>query len=323
MRTLLIVAAFASLGFAADPSVVRSKLRPPSRGFQLRMAPFTVPPGEREVCQAIRVPVHHDVDIDRITIRTPSGPTFATHHFAIFIADADASNLPFDGPVTDVGCVGAGGALVSPILAFVQRLKGDVVRFPKGVGVSVGPEHVLLLNSHYVNVGDAPVTLDVAVNFRKAAHGSVEHHAKSFQLGIANIDVPAEGTASVSANWGVPFPMTIVWASSHSHKHTTSADVDAVEDGVTKPLVHTTSYSEPDFAYFPPPTLRLVPGDAIRWTCNYRNTTDHVVTFGVTSEDEMCFAVGFFLTDDDGPVPPLPPQRLCSDDGLGLVCPIN
>jgi hypothetical protein len=37
----------------------------------------------------------------------------------------------------------------------------------------------------------------------------------------------------------------------------------------------------------------------------------------------MCFAVGFFVTDDDGPIPELPPQRFCFGDQLGLVCPSN
>src|SRR5262249_21338957 len=230
-----------------------AKLHRPARGFQLRMSPFSVPPGEREVCQAIRLPIHRDMDVDRITVRTPSSVTVETHHFAIFLADATAPDLPLDGPVTNVGCAGVGGAVVSPILGFVQRLNGDVIRFPKKVGVTIGPEHVLLLNSHYVNVGDAPVTLDVAVNFRKAKRGTITQHAKSFHLGAANIDVPVGGTASVSADWPVPFPMTIVWASSHSHKHTTSVDVDAVSGDGVRPLVHTTSYAEPDFAYFAPP----------------------------------------------------------------------
>jgi hypothetical protein len=286
------------------------------------MTPFSVPPGEREVCQAVRLPVDHPMDVDRITVRMPSSPTLATHHLAIFLADANAPNLPLDGPVTNVGCTGVGGALVSPILGFVQRLNGDVIRFPKGVGVTVGPEHALLFNSHYVNAGDAPVTLDVAVNFRKAKRGAIKRHAKSFQLGAVDIAVPVGGTSSTSVEWAVPFPMTVVWTSSHSHKHTTSVDVEAVSGGSVRPLVHTTSYSEPDFAYFPPPDLRLVPGDA-RWTCNYRNTTDRLVTFGVTADDEMCFAVGFFVTDDDGPLPALPPSRLCFGNGLGLVCPVN
>jgi hypothetical protein len=324
MRVVAFLVALAATALAADPVMVKTKLRKPSRGFQLRLAPFEVPPArEREVCQAVRLPISRPIDIDRITVRMPSSPTLASHHLAMFIADANATDLPLDGPVDNVGCTGVGGDLVGPILGFVQRLNGDVIRFPKGVGVTIGPDQVLLLNSHYVNAGDAPVMLDVAVNFRKAKRGAVKRHAKSFQLGTLDITVPVGGTASATSEWAVPFPMTLVWASSHSHKHTTSVDVDVVTGGVIRPVVRTTSYAEPDFTYFQPSELRLVPGDSIRWTCNYRNTTDRLVTFGVTAEDEMCFAVGFFLTDDDEPLPELPPGRLCFGNGLGLVCPLN
>jgi len=317
----LLALVVASAADARDRGV--TKLKKPARGFQMRTARFSVPTGEREICQAIRLPITKPVDVDRITVRMPQGLTMASHHFAMFLADATAPNLPLDGPQDDVGCVGAGGSLISPILAFVQRVGGDTITFPKGVGVTLSPTQVLLFNSHWVNVGDAPVDVDVAVNFRKARHGSVKKHAKSFQLGTFAIDVPPHQRGSVTSNWAVPFPMSLVWASSHSHKHTESVDVDAIVGGVAQPLVRTTSYAEPDFSYFTPPDLRLVPGDTIRWTCRYRNDTDVPVTFGVTAEDEMCFAVGFFVTDDDGPIPPLAPSSFCFGADLGLVCPAN
>jgi hypothetical protein len=320
---LALLLSTASLHAAAAPGTIRTKLAKPARGFQLRTSPFAVPVGEREICQAVRLPITAPVDVDRIVVKMPKGSTLASHHFAMFLADAGAPGLPLDGPETNVGCVGAGGDLVSPILGFVQRLGGDVIRFPKGVGVTLSPSQVLLLNSHYVNVGDGPVVLDVAVNFRKARKGRVKRRAKSFQLGLADIDVPPKGTATASAEWTVPFPMEVVWASSHSHKYTEGVDVDVVVGGEVRPLVRTTSYAEPDFHYFEPPALRLVPGDSIRWSCRYANPKDTPVRFGVTADDEMCFAVGFFVTDGDAPIPPLPPSPPCFGGSLGLVCPVN
>lgn len=320
---LLVLLLAATTMHASASDVVRTKLKRPARGFQLRTSMFEVPVGEREICQAIRLPTRHPIDIDRIAVRMPAGATLASHHFAMFLADANAPNLPLDGPTDAVGCVGVGGSLVSPILAFVQRRGGDDIAFPKSVGVTIGPNQVLLLNSHYVNVGDGPVTLDVAVNFRRARKGSVKLHAKSFQLGTGRIDVPAHGTSATTAEWHAPFPMNVVWTSSHSHKYTEGVDVDVTTGGTTLPVVRTTVWSEPDFHYFPPPSLRLNVGDTVRWTCRYRNPTDHPVRFGVTADDEMCFAVGFFVTDDDGPIPPLPPELGCLGGSLGLVCPLN
>jgi hypothetical protein len=53
----------------------------------------------------------------------------------------------------------------------------------------------------------------------------------------------------------------------------------------------------------------------------YRNDTSKTLTFGVSAEDEMCFAIGFFVPDDDAA--PLPRGPGCFGSGLGLVCPLN
>jgi len=89
---------------------------------------------------------------------------------------------------------------------------------------------------------------------------------------------------------------------------------------VVGPLeLETRSYSEPTVNEYNPP-LRLEAGDGFHWTCNYLNSTSRTLRFGVTSNDEMCFTVGFFYPDDDAA--PLPPVRGCFGGG-GLVCPFN
>jgi hypothetical protein len=301
---------------------LRTHLHRPRRGLQVRLSPFPIAAQrEREVCQAVTLPNRHAMDVDRITIKMPSGSDYSSHHFAIFIYDGDPNAKLPTQPTTSVGCVGVGERFVGGILAFVQR-PAQRIKFPDGVGVQLKPHQTLLLNSHYINGSPAPLTIDVAINFHAARKGSIRHHARSFQLGTTRINVPAGGTSSSVAEWPVPFPMNVVWLSTHSHKHTTAVDVDLLR-GSADPerLVETLTYSEPTFHYYSQPPLRLTQGDSLRWTCAYRNTTTGPVHFGVTSEDEMCFAVGFFYPDADaGPLPPVP---LCLGDGNGLVCPFN
>jgi len=227
----------------------------------------------------------------------------------------------FAGVVDAVGCFGVGGETIAPILAFVQRSR-QRIGFSPHVGVRLAAHQVVLFNSHYVNGSAAPVEPDVAVNFRRARRGSIQHHARSFQLGVSRIDVPPGGRGSASGDWHVPFPMNVVWLSTHSHKHTESAvvDVDRAAVGTEEQEVETTVYSDPTVRTYAPP-LRLEAGDRIDWTCNYLNSTSVQLHFGVTSEDEMCFAVGFFYPDDDSA--PLPAVRGCLGAGLGLVCPFN
>src|SRR5215468_3844585 len=103
---LALLAVRAATAATTVPTALRTKLARPARGFQLRMTSFEVPPGEREVCQAIRLPLKAPIDVDRITIRMPSSSTIASHHFAMFLADANAPDLPLDGPQSNVGCAG-------------------------------------------------------------------------------------------------------------------------------------------------------------------------------------------------------------------------
>ena len=305
----------------ASAATFRAHLRRPRHGLQVRLSPITVAPrSEREVCQLVTLRNRRAMDVSEITMAMPSGATYASHHFAIFLYQGENPERIPKGPFDRVGCAGVGDQIVSPIVAFVQRPR-QTIRFPAGVGVGLGPHQRLLLNSHYLNGGTERVTVDVAVDFRAARKGTVRHHTRSFQLGTLAIDVPPGQAGSASASWLAPFPMNVVWVSTHSHKHTQSVDVDLVRQGVVGPReLETLSYSEPTVKLYDTP-LRLEAGDGFHWTCNYRNDTPTRLTFGVTSNDEMCFTVGFFYPDDDAA--PLPPVARCFGGGGGLVCPFN
>src|SRR5205823_282183 len=141
------------------------------------------------------------------------------------------------------------------------------------------------------------------------------------ELGTFNIAVPPYSEGSVSPSWTTPFPMNLVLLTSHSHKHTLSAEVEVTRaDGPAEPQLVTLRYTDPVVVRYLSP-LRLEPGDGFRWTCAYDNPSDHVLAFGLTSNDEMCFALGFFYPDDDAA--PLPPVPACFGNGDGLVCPFN
>ena len=319
-RTLvaLLVVLFALPSTAAE---LRTRLHRPSRGLQVRLTPFDIQAGtEREVCQLIELPNTKEVEFRDLTIAMPAGAEYGSHHFAMFLYSGGDDQLlgrePFDSP----GCVGVGTEFVSPILAFVQRPK-QRIRLPKGVGLRLAPKQRLLLNSHYLNGTAEPLNVDVAINFKAARRRSIRHHARSFQLGTVNIDIPAGVSGTARGAWVVPFPMNVVWLSTHSHKHTTSVTVDLARTGASpERQIETRDYTEPTVRRYAKP-LRVEPGDRIEWTCNYTNRTAGPVRFGITAEDEMCFAVGFFYLDDDDS--PLPPVRACFGEAGGLVCPFS
>jgi hypothetical protein len=298
--------------------LIRAKLHRPHRGMQIRLTPITVPAREeREVCQAIELPNRGPFDVAVLQFATPGGRIYLSHHFALFVDDVDTmAELPH-GPVDSPGCAGLGQAF-GAILAGVQAPHA-VIRFPAGVGFTFKPHQVVLLNLHYVNGSQKPVRVDGAVNLLEARPGSVVHHARAFQLGTARILVPPGGDGSAEASWTAPFPMNVVLLSTHSHKHTTSVDVDMVRPGdPVTPLLQTVDYRHPELEEFPTP-LRLEPGDGFQWTCNYHDAGTAPLTFGITSNDEMCFTIGaFYLDDDAAPMPVVPG---CYGGDIALTCP--
>jgi hypothetical protein len=316
-RALVVIVAALAVASPASARTLRTRLHAPARGVQARLSPIEIAPGsEREVCQLVTLSNRRALDVDRLSVAMPSGADHSSHHFAMFLYDGDDEGTE---PIDSVGCVGVGKQFVSPILAFVQRPR-QRIRFPSGVGVRLRPHQRLLLNAHYINAGTEPLTIDVAANFRTARR-SLRHHARSFQLGTLRINVPAGEEGSASASWATPFPMNVVWLSTHSHKHTTTVEVDRIRAGVQGERELTTlSYAEPHVNLYTHP-LRLEAGDGFRWTCNYRNETTRLLQFGVTSDDEMCFTVGFFYPDDDEA--PLPRVPRCFGNGEGLVCPLQ
>ena len=72
------------------------------------------------------------------------------------------------------------------------------------------------------------------------------------------------------------------------------------------------------YEYWPAAPIRVEPGDGFRFTCEWKNDDDHPVRFGVTTNDEMCFMVGYYYRDDES-VPP-PPVPSCLLQMSGLLC---
>jgi Copper type II ascorbate-dependent monooxygenase, C-terminal domain len=292
------------------------------RTVRVRTSRFTVAPRtEREVCQVVKVPLRAAIEVDQIAVTMPSTAQYASHHFAIFLyTGSDDETLPTE-PFDARGCVGGmGGQGVSPILAFVQQPR-QRIRFPRGVGITLRPGQRLLLNSHYVNGGDAAANVAARVTFRAARRGSIVHHVRTFELGTADILVPPGMAGGASASWTAPLAMNVISLTSHSHKHTTSATIDVVRAaGDSEQLLVTLDWANPTVERFVPPR-RLEPGDALRWTCDYLNTTDELLHFGLRADDEMCFATGFFYPDDDAA--PLPRLPVCAGGDDSFVCPFN
>src|SRR5262249_16431832 len=286
--TILMLGVLLGLPGMVVAKTVPARLRRPARAIKGVGPPVTIPAHqEREVCQPIVLPNRASLDIDAMEFATPVGNGYITHHFALFVDDNDdLTSLP-KGPVEAPGCVGFGQNF-GAILGGVQAPRASI-SFPAGVGFTFQPHQIVLLNLHYINGTAEPLRVDGAVNLFRARPGSIVHHAHGFQFGTFRIDVPAGQDGSAEAQWISPFPMNVVVLRRQRHKHTASVDVNLLRaGGDTGQVLETVDYQHPTMERFTTP-MRVATGDGFRWTCHYYNDTTKPLTFGITSEDEMCF----------------------------------
>ena len=321
-RALTSLTLLAALTGAPSAEARHPRLRKPARGFQMRMGEFTIPPGgEREVCEPRVTPNKQPIDVSGFDLRMPAG----SHHFVLWEYlgnDTNPDHFP-QGIVNSVGCIGVGppGAFSVNGDLFGMQTARARLRFPRGIAVRLEANARVFLNAHIRNFSAIePLTPEIVFNVRRARKGTVKHRAQNLIVGNSlDINIPAHSGASLTSDWFAPADLNVVQLSTHQHKrgtHTLVRHIDAGGNDLGQ-LFEANDWEHPGEKWFVRPTFRLRKGEGLRFTCEWNNPDDHVVRYGVTTNDEMCFVAGYFYPDDES-VPVRGPG--CIPQGAGILC---
>ena len=320
MRTLALLVLAMAVATNVDAG---TRLKKPTRGFQMRVGAYTIDPGEDlEMCEYRRLPIKKPMDATSFTLRMPTG----AHHFAMWgYGGALTEDDRFrQGPFETIGCAGAAPDDPFPQLMIPTQSPNTTLRFPKGIALRLEPEQQVFLNPHMKNFGTEPMQPDIRFNFVKARKGKIEHYAQALTFGnMFGIHIPAGGDQTLTAEWAVPVPLTIIHLSTHQHRLGTYANIELVSaDGATREMLVETHDWEHPSSVWPKGGIRLEKGRKLRITCSWHNSTDQDVKFGPETTDEMCFAIGFFYRDANDTTPVSGSGCLPSKRG-GLLCPMT
>ena len=75
----------------------------------------------------------------------------------------------------------------------------------------------------------------------------------------------------------------------HMHQLAINSKFELIRGGNTQ-VLHDQAYDFNEQTYYKQsPEIQVMTGDEIRVTCRYNNTTGGLVTFGESSNQEMCF----------------------------------
>jgi hypothetical protein len=255
---------------------------------------YTVPIGETYTSFIFKVP--WTTPVQGLRFRHRPDNVAVVHHWLLYVehansADGDVEPCPLAGP-TGFLC---GQASTRALITGWAPGRQDF-RLPAGVGLELpAPGSLLALELHYNNSTSGMTAQDqsgaeicVTSKFRTNTAGVT-------WLGTQSINIPAhmQGTASgtckpLRMGIGAADPIHILYSWPHMHKlgrHLKSV-VQRAAGG--QDILYDGDFSfEFQVSYDSP--LLLQPGDSLTTTCSYENSTDGSVSFGQSTDKEMCF----------------------------------
>jgi hypothetical protein len=175
------------------------------------------------------------------------------------------------------------------VMLYASGVGTSPLDFPNGVSVKVAAGTQLHLNLHLFNATDNAINGSSAIHVKSQSTPTATLAEMVF-AGKFLFGIPANAQ-SYNVVGGCPvtssYTLFAVWP--HMHQLATHQKVELIR-GSTTNVLHDMPYSFSEQNYWlQSPEVQVQNGDQIRVTCTYNNTTNQVVTFGDSSNKEMCF----------------------------------
>jgi hypothetical protein len=314
MRWLQLVTPLSALALAACSSAPGDQLLqpaggggttegfnppPPTAGYTRIVSPVVrgIQPGtDLTVCQYVQAPLDRDVDIlDAQGYQSAFG-----HHAVAFASTADVA-VGSSGPCTEKE------NLSGSYLGGVGGEGGGGVALPEGVAFRLLKGNSILLNVHFLNTGKTAVDGQSVVDFKFAEVAPGRKVASLFANGNTKFKVGPNAKVQATAECPIGREIDFILFTNHMHDYGASAvtrllrasafEMELVHDDPawTYEMQFKANYSQ----WSVEKPLHLVPGDKLVTDCTWMNDSGESVGF----PREMCFGIGYFLTDGNGPTP--------------------
>ena len=241
---------------------------------------WSIPAGGHDIYKCVRVTVPTEMYITDIVAQAPLG----THHTVLSIAAGNAA-----GPDGEEDC--SVSTIGRPML-YASGVGTDPFSFPTGVGVKVAAGTQVHLNLHLYNAGDDPLANESAIWVKSQPTPTPTIAEMVFAGKIAFSVSPGTHDIIGGCTANQDFNLFAVWP--HMHKLAVHSKFEVTHNPGTAnqsvQVVWDAPYDFNDQKYYPQtPEVLVKAGDQIRVTCSYNNTTTGSVTFGDSSDKEMCF----------------------------------
>lgn len=162
---------------------------------------------------------------------------------------------------------------------------------PADVGIAIAANQPVVVNMHYVNRSDVPLTANVHVELEAFAPEHAYTAANTYITFNTEIDVAPGATGSAGGSCDVPPGAQFLLMSTHSHQYTTSA---RVRDG-DRLVLETLDWAHATVAQWTGPFHTFASGK-LDYRCEYHNSTNQRLRTGESAiASEMCSVVGVYF----------------------------
>ncbi|HVU00980.1 MAG TPA: hypothetical protein VHE30_04480 [Polyangiaceae bacterium] len=265
---------------------------------------WTLGPGEEKTRYCVKKELTEDLYVKAIRPIHPKG----THHTLLTLGDGT------------IDCTTA----VAQGLIYAAGVGSEGLTLPEGVAIKLPKGKFLNLGLHLYNTSEDTLEGTSAMEVQFLAKEDVKFESEALLAGPLTLSLPPGKETTVSNECDITDDQTMYALFPHMHqlgKHLkTTFTVGGVEQ-----VIHDGDYTFNEQFQIPlDPQIALHPGDKVKTECTYDNTLDKTVTFGESSDTEMCFSIlfrypalgrGFCGMGSGSTTPPALPGPACAAAG--------
>ena len=277
---------------ASDPALeaavnAQLLLAPPARGFQVQTQGMMVEPGEDvRWCEVVQLPGGPEDTYYVNRIET----AMTSHGEDLVVSAAELGSQT--AAIMDVGsrvpCTRAGEAFGEELVQITatQHARHDQ-RYSPNVGQVLFGGQKVAVDYHYFNDGEAPLGAKVKLNFHTVDETAVLHVARTAGFDNLTIYTPPGGYSSHLGQCRMSQDVVVGELVRRTQKRGTNFRVWVVGGARDGELLWHSEHPDDARIELDAP-LVLAAGEGFRFECDYHNTTDLELRFGVNAGDERC-----------------------------------
>jgi len=265
---------------------------PPPPGeevYTIAVPEFTLEPGEEKFyCYFTTLPVAANTGVKGYA----STMTPGSHHMILYFMQKQSQP---DGTLAECSTFGGGSVGSIPVFAYATQEPESNEPLPDGVGVALTANQPVMVNMHYFNITDQPITASVKIDVHTYAPEVTFTPAHAFVTFATDINIPPNAAGAAGGTCPTPAGANFIFLSTHSHRYTTEAQVRDGSDVV----VDTTDWAHAKIEKWLAPPYRQFASGSLTYHSDYYNSTSAPVTVGESAlTNEMCMAAGYFFPAD-------------------------